>query len=469
MTLRHVWGSIIDWIKRVLGVTPKVTSTQQMTNSNDVLRYEDTDQYLNRTATAAQALTDLTIGESSVAVEGENVRAEFLQKCLDFVWDDIGSITSRTWGTGEVILYPGTDGSNIVPSVIDKDRFQIIDSVGSIIKDAVIEADYAELKDQGYIRVDHHKLESTGRYIIQRYVKSSAGKDILPLATVPQWAGISPETVFGNVEKMLFGVLLCPTDKRKSAALYGVPVTYGLDKLLDIQEFFIKWLFEEFDLKQVRLGVSSNAVQSGGRAEQRQHEVDTHLAKLYIMFQTDPDGKEFFQTFDPPTRQDAVIQAVSFLDGMIERGMGVNKGVLTDLVTDTATATAIRASTYNSWARVNGMRRNIERALTDYIDACNVIANGNGNTVAIPGGEYNLAFDWDYSLLESSEESFLQLAELETRGLVTAERLNMFVTGQTEDKAQAEVATARAAKPSTSKIDVDALLNTPIGGGAVGA
>lgn len=469
MTLRRVWGNIVDWIKRQLGITPKVTTEQQQTNMADVARYESIKQYLNRTATVAQALTDMTIGESSVAVEGKNARAEFLQDSLRHVWDKINSITARTWGTGQIILYPGTDGKCIIPTVIDKDRFQIIDSVGDIIKSAAIQADYAEVDGHGYIRVDYHKMEDNGSYTIQRYVKSVDSDSVLPLSTVPQWKNIPPSTSFGNVEKMLFGNLLCPTDNRQATGLYGAPVTYGLGKLLEMQEYFIKWLFEEFDFKQVRLGVSKDNVNDRQRAEQKTQEVDKRLEKLYAVFKTDPEGKQYFQIFDPPTRQDAVIQAVTFIDGLIEKGMGVNKGVLTDLVTDTATATAIRASTYNSWSRINGMRRNIERALADYIDACNVIANGNGSITVIPKGEYKLAFDWDYSLLESSEQTFMQLAELETRGLVSPERLNMFVTGQDEKKAKKEVTAAKSEKPSANKIDIDSLLSSSLGGGSVGA
>lgn len=466
MNLRTIWGSIIDWIKRVLRVTPKITNRQQANNSRDVERYENTRLFLNRTVTAAQALTDMTLGESAVSIDGKSPRAEYLQGCLEKVWDKIDRITARAWGTGQVILYPGVVGDKILPGIIDKDRFQIVETVGDEIKSAVIEADYITIKDRGYIRVDYHEREDSGRYIIRYYVKAEDSDTLLPLTTVPQWAGIEPETVFGHVDKMLFGIIQCPTDNRQAQNMYGVPVTYGLDQLMELQEYFIGWLKDEFELKQVRLGVSSGVVRNNVRPEQEATKLDEKLAKLYMTFNTDPEGKEFFQIFDPATRHDAVMQAVTFIDGLIEKGMGVNKGVLTDLATDAATATAIRASTYSTWSRINGMRRSLERGLTDYIDACNVLANGNGARPILPAGEYSIAFDWDYSLLESTEETFMQLAELESRGLVLPERLNTYVTGQTEEAAAQEVAAAKAAKPAG--VDIDDIL-TRATGGVVGA
>lgn len=458
---------MVDWIKRVLRLTPTVTNEQQESNRRDVERYEGIGLFLNRPATVAQVLADIAIGESSATVDGDSPRAKFLQECLDPVWENIHRTATRAMGTGQVILYPGVAGTRILPSIIDKDQFQIIETVGDEIKSAVIEADYATVKDQDYIRVDYHEREDSGRYTIRSFVKAVDSDSLLPLSTVPQWAEIPPETSYGQVDKMLFGIIRNVTDNRQRRNLYGVPITYGLDKLMELQEFFVGWLKDEFSLKQVRLGVSNHVVRNNVREDQEAVKIDEKLAKLYMTFSTDPEGKDFFQIFDPATRHQAVMEAVTFIDGLIEKGMGVNKGILTDLSTDTATATAIRASTYSTWSRVNGMRRNIEKGLTDYIDACNVLANGNGDAPALPTGEFSLTFDWDYSLLESTEETFMQLAELESRGLVTSERLNIYVTGNSEEDAAAEVALAKAAKPGTDFTDVDSILNRAAGGGVV--
>ena len=43
------------------------------------------------------------------------------------------------------------------------------------------------------------------------------------------------------------------------------------------------------------------------------------------------------------------------------------------------------------------------------------------------------------TLLESSSETFDQLSELESRGLISGARLNSWVTGQTIEEAQAEI------------------------------
>ena len=57
-------------------------------------------------------------------------------------------------------------------------------------------------------------------------------------------------------------------------------------------------------------------------------------------------------------------------------------------------------------------------------------------------------------MMESSTETFTQLSELESRGLILPERLVAFVTGMNLEEAKAEVDAAKALQPGT----IDSLL-----------
>ena len=83
-----------------------------------------------------------------------------------------------------------------------------------------------------------------------------------------------------------------------------------------------------------------------------------------------------------------------------------------------------------------------------------MLAEFDGATPAGAMGDWQIIWDWDYSAMESSTETFTQLSELESRGLILPERLVSFVTGMNLEEAKAEVDAAKALQPGT----VDELL-----------
>ena len=76
-----------------------------------------------------------------------------------------------------------------------------------------------------------------------------------------------------------------------------------------------------------------------------------------------------------------------------------------------------------------------------------VLAERFGLTPAGARGQWEAAFDWDMSLLESSQQTFAQMSELQSRGLITGERLTQWVMGGTMDEARMEVQQAKAQQP----------------------
>jgi hypothetical protein len=69
-------------------------------------------------------------------------------------------------------------------------------------------------------------------------------------------------------------------------------------------------------------------------------------------------------------------------------------------------------------------------------------------------GDWQIIWDWDMSMTEASTETFTQLSELESRGLILPERLVSWVTGMNLEEAKAEVDAAKALQPGA----VDELL-----------
>lgn len=89
----------------------------------------------------------------------------------------------------------------------------------------------------------------------------------------------------------------------------------------------------------------------------------------------------------------------------------------------------------------------IESAVRDVLYAADVLAERFGLSPAGARGQWEAAFDWDMSLLESSQQTFAQMSELQSRGLITGERLTQWVMGGTMEDARAEVEQAKAQQP----------------------
>ena len=79
---------------------------------------------------------------------------------------------------------------------------------------------------------------------------------------------------------------------------------------------------------------------------------------------------------------------------------------------------------YDTFTIVDDMRSNVEKAIDDFIYSANVIANAYNIS---PMGEYQVSYDWDYSLLEDSQETFSQLTIANSKGIISSAEVRQFL------------------------------------------
>ena len=151
----------------------------------------------------------------------------------------------------------------------------------------------------------------------------------------------------------------------------------------------------EFELKQAFVG--ADATMFNGK---------NALPLNGLFKKIDSTDDDFFEVFDPAFRDSSYMVRLQELFKRLEHQVGTSAGILSEVQTQNATATEIKRSTYDTWTIVDDMRSNIEKGLDDFFYACNVLANAFNLS---PQGEYELNFDWDYSLLEDSQETFNQM------------------------------------------------------------
>ncbi len=434
--------SITEWLYKRFG--NKINEDENAENARHASDYKKTDE-INLTAIVASKLSNVTVMDSTIQVNGSqivrldengqevtevsaNPRSEFLDVCMQRCISKLKIIVSRVFGVGGVVLLPWVHNGQIYTDVIEQDRLYVIDRKGDIITRAGIIAEAKTVNNSTYIRVEEHSLADDGEYTILQ--KALLDGEEVSLSSVPEWEKIKPVRTISGMDRMLFAFVKCPTDnRRRGDSVYGVPVTYGSEKLIREIVELLNTFDDEYARKKAFIGISSILFKKDENGKP-QLPPDGVFQLLNVMGSV--DDKPFWEVFSPDIRTQSYVDALVFKFSLLEKAIGVNKGVLTDLVTEAATATAIKRSSYDTFSLIDSMRKSLEGALEQLVYAYDVLANAFG---LAPMGEYELSFDWDFSLLEDSAERWTQLKEGSAMGVVRAEESRMFLFD--EDKATA--------------------------------
>ena len=96
------------------------------------------------------------------------------------------------------------------------------------------------------------------------------------------------------------------------------------------------------------------------------------------------------------------------------------------------------------------MRTNIEKAKEDFFYACNVLANAYNLS---PQGEYELDFDWSYSLLEDPQQEFNQMMQCESKGIFSKVEIRQWMNpGETLEEAEKKIKEIEENEPSVEDL-----------------
>ena len=167
------------------------------------------------------------------------------------------------------------------------------------------------------------------------------------------------------------------------------------------------------------------------------------------MFKKIDAGEDtFFEVFDPAFRP--YTDRLQELYQRLEHEIGTSAGILSDVETQNATATEIKRAMYDTFTIVDDMRSNVEKAMEDFIYSANVLANAYNLS---PQGDYELSFDWSYSLLEDTTEEFNQLIVAQGKGIVSDVEVRQWLKpDETLEQSQKAIEEIRASEPSVESI-----------------
>jgi len=430
--LKSIWIWILT---NVFGVQTETKQKDLEDNQKYAFQYESINE-INFNAIFSNKLANYVINDSVLNIEGENARVDLLNKTGQSMWKKAKKFTSMAFGFGGLFIVPYVKGNKIYYSLVPQGRVTIDSTDGDLITGATILAEKKDItKSMGqtktYLRWSNYRLNNNVIVIEQKFTDET-GK-VIP--TPDFWKNIMVKQVIANVDRCLFGFIKSPINNRKSNDKYGVPITYGCDATIKEIKDTMKQLIREFDLKEVFVGADATAF-SGKDA----------LPQSGLYKKVDTGESDFWEVFDPALRDTSYHARLQELYKRLEHEVGTSYGIISDVVTQQATATEIKRSMYDTFTLVDDMRSNIEKGLEDFFYACDVLANTYNLS---PQGEYNLSFDWSYSLLEDSQEEFNHIMQGVNMGIVRKEELRQWIyPDETLEDSQKAIEEIKKTNPS---------------------
>lgn len=408
--LRSIWLWILNNVFHIQTETKQKEIEDNQKYEND---YERIDE-INFSAIFGNKLANYVINDSNLNILGDNDRQDLLNKIGQSMWKKGKKITSMAFGVGGVFLVPYVKKGKLYYSVVPQGRVTIDSIDGDLITGATILADKKEItsslgQTKVYLRWTNYRLEN-GNCIIEQKFSDETGQTI---PTPDFWKNIMLKQTIANVDRALFGYVKSPINNRKSNDKYGVPITYGCDSTIKEIKETMKQLLDEYRAKKTFIGVDATLFDG-----------KNGLPKdgIYKSFDFGNEGEKNFEVFDPAFRP--YTERLQELYKRLEHEIGTSYGILSEVDSMNATATEIKRSMYDTFTICDDMRTNIEKAMDDFFYACNVLANAYNLSAQ---GEYEVDFDWSYSLLQDPAQEFNQLMQGNREGFVKKEEIRQWL------------------------------------------
>lgn len=435
-----MFKSIIQYVLNFLFKTNTQTTSKEIDdNSKYAKLYESIDD-INFNAIFSNKLANYTISDSTMNIIGENARVDLLNKTGQSLWKKMKKPVSMAFGYGGIILVPYVKGGKIYYNLVPQSRLTIDETDGELITGATVLAEKkvisGTISQTIYLRWTNYKIENGNMVITQQFSDEKGNKIPAP----DFWKDIQEVRTITNVDRVLFGYIKSPINNRRANDKYGVPITYGCEAtILEIKET-MKQMVREYELKECFVGADvtmfngKNALPSNG-----------------LFKKIDSTSDDFFEVFDPQFRD--YTTRLQELYKRLEHEVGTSYGILSEVNSQNATATEIKRSMYDTFTICDDMRSSIEKGLDDFFYACNVLANAYNLS---PQGEYELDFDWSYSLLEDTATEWSQLTYGQSKGVVKEVELRQWLfPDETLEESQKAIDEIKENQPS-----VDDLLGT---------
>lgn len=413
-----LWMKFKNWLMRLFGKSVQQSDLELSQNEEDAKRYMDI-SLENITAIISNSLAVLTFGDASFTLDNQS---EVLQEVLEKEFTKAKVNIACGLGVGMIASIPycvdNGLGRKVYVDTVTKDRFFITGMQGDDVTQCAVISDVFNEGKTIYVRWTEYEINN-GNYIIRNKCMKD-GTEVL-LATVERWADIQPEIVIHGVEKLPIGIFKCPSSNRRPDDVMGLPITFGCDNTIKKINKTLQDIELEFDRKKVKVFADRGLLrpiydEQGNIVEQEFDE------SVFVKF----SSSDSFTTevFDPAFRETGYYTKLQKHFEMLEKEIGISKGILTELETSGATATEIKRSTYATFCLVNDIQKNYEKYINDLMYGIQVLLDVYGIERIT---ENQVDVSWSYAMLEDSQETFNQITEGVSLGAESVAELRQFL------------------------------------------
>lgn len=391
-------------------------------------------------------LATLAIG---ITLDG-SARAEWLQKQIDLIIDDLRHWVEYGCAFGTIILKPnGNDVDLVTPA-----DFVVTDQTNREITGIVfINRDVDSSGKKFYTRLEYHRFTNEGLYAISNrcYVgknRDDTGKHIAIEET--PWAGLQEDVVISNIDKPLYAVLKTPNannidiDSSMSISIFAD----AIEELKDLDIAYSRNAKEIFDSKRTVLLDSDRLIPSGtpvrntldGFENKREEmKLPDYVKNVY------GDGvNSFYQEINPTLNTDTRIKGINALLSQIGYKCGYSNGYFVfDEKTGMVTATQVESDDRRTIQLIKDVRDCLQNCIDGLLYALNAFADLYD---LAPIGTYETVYDFG-DITYNRDEDRARWYSYVTAGRIPFWYYLVKFEGFSEDEAKALEDEARQKEP----------------------
>lgn len=406
------------------------------------LNEEDHIDTINMGKTVCSEIARLVMLATKIELEG-SARAEWLQKQIDSIYDQLRHWVEYGCAYGTVILKP--NGTAI--DLYTRDQFEITHVTNGKI-DGVIFHNQEKQGKKWYNRLEYHRFEDDVYLISNKCYVGDTPNDTeqqIDINRTP-WANLAEEVGVTNVVKPLFGVLRTPAANNISLnSPYGLPVfSEAIQELRDLDIAYSRNAKEILDSKRIVMADDALLAGSGYKVARSSVMAQNAAARIGLpdmVKMVHGSGQEdFYKEINPELNTDARITGINALLGQIGFKCGFSNGhFVFNEKTGMVTATEVESNDRRTIQLIKDIRDKLKYCLDDLINAMDVFADLYGFA---PAGDYEIVYDFGDITYNRDEDRARWWGYVQA-GKVPAWKFFVKFEGMTEEDAKAMVAEAQ--------------------------
>lgn len=414
MKFTKMLGLVTEILNRDADTQVDVCMTSQMANQIDLWTrmYENHPPWIGKEVQSASLapaiaseLARLVTLEMKSEITGSMLADYLNEQYKRKVLKDIRRYVEYGCAKGGLVCKPYVTGQGIEVQFVQADCFFPIsfDSSGRITQCVFTEQFrrgkkiYTRLEVHtllgGRIRITNRAFVATNDY--------SLGSEV-PVNTIDRWSELAPDITMEGADRLLFGYFRVPmANAEDSDSPLGVSVYSRAVELIREADRRYSNICWEYEGTQLAVHIASSLLKHNPNTDKDEYPGGNERLYRVIDYNTGAVDKPFIETFSPEIRDTSLFNGFNNQLKLVEFNCCLAYGTLSDPQNIDKTATEIKTSKQRSYVMVSDTQMALQDALEDLVYAMNFWAVLYGLVPA--GGDYEVSFDWDDSVIVDAE------------------------------------------------------------------